>query len=198
VIRAAILSAVIFALARRFDNPLSWLELKYFGLFVGLMLLGCMLALVYYVANSLACSVGVHSGLIWIALAKKTLIIQVATSGWDISIDFDPRTGPAAWILFVLLIVVFWTLRFWLRRNFAIEDLERVAAGAASPPVTIDDAPTFGEATRLAVGDFWRRRLRRCICRGAKVDRSSDGARRPHFFRSHRSIQERDRARHNG
>jgi len=118
VVRAMVLSSIIFALAHRFDDPLSWLELRFVGLLIGLFLLGCLLALVYYVTNSLAYSIGAHSGLIWIALAKKTQIIQVAPSGWDISNSFDPRTGPAAWILFILLTILFWSLRHWLRKTF--------------------------------------------------------------------------------
>jgi hypothetical protein len=38
-------------------------------------------------------------------------------------------------VLFVFLIVLFWSLRHWMRKTFAIEDLELVATGAASPPV---------------------------------------------------------------
>ena len=136
VVRAMVLSSIIFALAHRFDDPLSWLEIRFVGLLIGLMLLGCLLALVYYVTNSLACSIGAHSGLIWIALAKKTQIIQVAPSGWDISNSFDPRTGPAAWILFVLLTILFWSLRRWLRKTFEIENLDLIAA--TSPQLKID------------------------------------------------------------
>ena len=136
VVRAMVLSSIIFALAHRFDDPLSWLELRFVGLLIGLFLLGCLLALVYYVTNSLACSIGAHSGLIWIALAKKTQIIQVAPSGWDISNSFDPRTGPAAWILFILLTILFWSLRRWLRKTFEIENLDLIAA--TSPQLEID------------------------------------------------------------
>ena len=138
VFRAMILSSIIFALAHRFDDPLSWLELRFVGLLIGLILLGCLLALVYYVTNSLACSIGAHSGLIWIALAKKTQIIQVAPAGWDISNSFDPRTGPAAWTLFILLTILFWSLRRWLRKTFEIENLDLIAAVATPPQLEID------------------------------------------------------------
>jgi len=138
VIRAMVLSAIIFALVHRFDDPLSWLEIKWVGLLIGLILLGCLLALIYYLTNSLACSIGAHSGLIWIAMAKKTQIIQVAHSGWDITNSFDPRTGPAAWLLFILLGVLFWSLRRWMRKKFAIENLEFVTTAAISPQLKID------------------------------------------------------------
>jgi membrane protease YdiL (CAAX protease family) len=128
VFRAMIVSSIIFALAHRFDDPLSWFELRFVGLLIGLTLLGCLLALVYYLTNSLACSIGAHTGLIWIALAKKTQVIQVASSGWDISNSFDPRTAPSAWLLFILLAVLFWSLRRWLRTSYAIENLD-LAAG---------------------------------------------------------------------
>ena len=130
VLRAMIVSSIIFALAHRFDDPLSWFELRFAGLLIGLTLLGCLLALVYYLTNSLACSIGAHTGLIWIAIAKKTQIIQVASSGWDISNSFDPRTGPAAWLLFILLAVLFWSLRHRLRQSYEIENF-----GGARPDV---------------------------------------------------------------
>ena len=132
-----IVSAIVFALAHRFDDPLSWFELRFAGLLIGLTLLGCLLALVYYLTRSLACSIGAHTGLIWIALAKKTMIVQVASSGWDISNSFDPRTGPAAWLLFILLAVLFWSLRRWLRAFYAIENFE-LAAGTSPPQLNID------------------------------------------------------------
>jgi membrane protease YdiL (CAAX protease family) len=138
VIRAMVLSAIIFALVHRFDDPLSWLEIKWTGLLIGLILLGCLLALVYCLTNSLACSIGAHSGLIWIAMAKKTQILQVVYSGWDITNSFDPRTGPAAWLLFILLAVQFWSLRHWLRKKFAIEALDLVATAADSSQLKIE------------------------------------------------------------
>lgn len=145
VFRAMIVSSLIFALAHRFDDPLSWFELRFVGLLIGLTLLGCLLALVYYLTNSLACSIGAHTGLIWIALAKKTQIIQVASSGWDISNSFDPRTGPSAWLLFILLAVLFWSLRRWLRTSYEIENLD-LAAAATPPQRKIDGGarPDFG------------------------------------------------------
>ena len=145
VFRAMIVSAIVFALAHRFDDPLSWFELRFAGLFIGLTVLGCLLAFIYYLTNSLACAIGAHTGLIWIALAKKTQIIQVASSGWDISNSFDPRTGPSAWLLFILLAVLFWSLRRWLRTSYAIENLDP-AAGATSPQLKIDDSARPGFA----------------------------------------------------
>jgi len=138
IVRAMLLSSIIFALSHRFDDPLSWLEIKWAGLLIGLVLLGCLLALVYYLTNSLAGSIGAHSGLIWIAMVKKTQIIQIAHPGWEITNSFDPRTGPAAWILFILLAVLFWSLRRWMRKTFEIENLDLVASGAASSQIKID------------------------------------------------------------
>ena len=153
VFRAMLVSAIIFALAHRFDDPLSWFELRYVGLMIGLTLLGCLLALVYYLTNSLACSIGAHSGLIWIALAKKTQIIQVASSGWEISNSFDPRTAPSAWLLFILLAVLFWSLRRWLRTSYAIENLD-LAAAAAAPQRKIDGGARPGFAHAVTRRDW--------------------------------------------
>ena len=155
VVRAMVVSSILFALSHRFDDPLSWLEVKWLGLLIGLTLLGCLLALVYYTANSLACSIGVHFGLIWIAMAKKTQIVQVTPSGWDISNSFDPRTGPAAWTLFILLTVLFWSFRRWLRKTFEIENLDLAAAAAAtSPPLKIDAGARPGDDASVTRGDW--------------------------------------------
>jgi len=154
IVRAIFLSSIIFALSHRFDNPLAWLDLKETGLLIGLVLLGCLLALVYYLTNSIACAIGTHSGLIWIAMVKKTQIIQVAHSGWDITNSFDPRTGPAAWILFILLSVLFWSLRRWMRKTFAIEDLDLVAAATNSLPPKIETTARPGD-DHLAMRHDW-------------------------------------------
>ena len=45
---------------------------------------------------------------------------------------------PAAWILFVLLTVLFWSLRRWLRKTFEIENFDLVAAAAMSPRLEIE------------------------------------------------------------
>jgi membrane protease YdiL (CAAX protease family) len=141
VLRAMIVSSIVFALAHRFDDPLSWFELRFAGLLIGLTLLGCLLALVYYLTNSLACSIGAHTGLIWIAIAKKTQIVQVVSSGWDIGNSFDPRTGPSAWLLFILLAVLFWSLRRWLRKTYAIENIDGGARPDLDRSVTRRDWP---------------------------------------------------------
>ena len=131
IFRASLVSSVIFALAHHFDEPLMWLAINEVGLLIGITLLGCLFALVYYVTNSLACSIGVHTGLIWIALLKKTQIVQLVPSGWKISNSLDPRTELVTWILFILLIALFWSLRRWMKTKFAIENLD---LGADAPP----------------------------------------------------------------
>ena len=147
VIRAAIISSIIFALAHHFDDPQEWLDSQTFGLFIGLVLLGGMLALVYYTTNSLACAVGAHSGLIWVALGKKIQIVQMASSGWSISNSFDPRTQPASWILFVLIAVLFWSMRHWTEKKFAIENLDAPEGPTAIAPVL--RWPADGRAARV-------------------------------------------------
>jgi membrane protease YdiL (CAAX protease family) len=127
VLRAAILSSLIFALSHHFQDPQFWLHIGAFGLFFGLFLIGMLLALVYWTTNSLACAIGVHSGLIWIAVLRKTEIVQLAPSGWPVSNAFDPRAQPSVWLLFILLSVVFWGLRHQTHRMFAIESIDPAA-----------------------------------------------------------------------
>jgi membrane protease YdiL (CAAX protease family) len=136
VLRAAILSSLIFALSHHFQDPQFWLDIGALGLFIGLFLIGILLALVYWTANSLACAIGVHSGLIWIAVLRKTEIVQLAPSGWPVSNAFDPRAQPSVWLLFILLVVMFWGLRHQMHRVFAIESIDPAAPAAkrSRPP----------------------------------------------------------------
>src|SRR5579862_1591454 len=136
VLRAAVLSSLIFALSHHFQDPQFWLDIGAFGLLVGLFLIGILLAFVYWATNSLGCAIGVHSGLIWIAVLRKTEILQLAPSGWPVSNAFDPRAQPAVWLLFILLTVVFWGLRRPLHRAFAVESID-----PAEPAATRDRPP---------------------------------------------------------
>ena len=132
VARAILISAVLFALSHQYYDLSGWFRLDMVGLLIGLTLLGCLLALVYYLTDLLACAIGSHTGLIWLAVAKKTQIIQVAPSDWGISSSFDPRTEPAAWFLFVILLLSFWGIRRWIKPTFEIEDLGAIANGVPS------------------------------------------------------------------
>ena len=130
VVRAIVVSSVIFSLSHHFQDPEYWLDVGAIGLFIGLFLIGVLLCLVYYVTNSLACAIGVHSGLIWFAVLKKTEVLQLIPSGWTVSNAFDPRAQPATWLLFILLSVVIFGLRHRLHGAFAVESLDPSAPWA--------------------------------------------------------------------
>ena len=146
VVRAIVVSSVIFSLSHHFQDPEYWLDVGAIGLFVGLFLIGVLLCLVYYVTNSLACAIGVHSGLIWFAVLKKTEVLQLIPSGWTVSNAFDPRAQPATWLLFVLLSVVIFGLRHRLHRAFAVESLDPSAPWATrnQPATRRERAFVFG------------------------------------------------------
>ena len=107
---AALGSAVIFALAHRLDDPSEWLGPNGPALFVGLVLLGVLLAVTYDVTGSLACATGLHAGLLLVevfARNRGTRIILVSPSAW-MGAEGDLRTAPLAWILFVALTLIVW------------------------------------------------------------------------------------------
>lgn len=104
-------SAVIFALSHHLHAPAKWLAPSGPALFVGLALLGVLLAVTYEVTGSLACATGVHAGLLLaevFARNRGTRLVLVSPSGWWIGTEGDLRTAPLAWMLFLALTLIVW------------------------------------------------------------------------------------------
>ena len=179
VLRAAILSSLIFALSHHFQDPQFWLDIGALGLFIGLFLIGILLALVYWTTNSLACAIGVHSGLISIAVLRKTEIVQLAPSGWPVSNAFDPRAQPSVWLLFIVLAVVFWGLRHQMHRVFAIESIDPAAPAAkrSRPP-----QPFGRRAALFAIGG-----IAACIAARVAVQAQIDWSQRKNAIAEYRA-----------
>ena len=115
-------SAVIFALAHRLDAPSDWLGPNGPALFVGLVLLGVLLAVTYEVTGSLACATGLHAGLLLVevfARNRGTRVILVSPSAW-MGAEGDLRTAPIAWILFAALTLVVWQVGRVFRPRLAV------------------------------------------------------------------------------
>ncbi len=132
---AALGSSVIFALAHRLDDPSAWLGRNGPALFIGLLLLGILLAVTYEATGSLACATGLHAGLLLVevfARNHRTRIVLVTPSAWIGAVG-DLRTAPLAWLLFVVLTLVVWRVGRALRPLVAVPP-ETGSAALTVPP----------------------------------------------------------------
>jgi membrane protease YdiL (CAAX protease family) len=153
---AALGSAVIFALAHRLDEPSYWLGPNGPALFVGLALLGVLLAVTYDATGSLACATGLHAGLLLVevfARNRGTRVVLVSPSAW-MGADGDLRTAPLAWILFVALTLVVW------RAGPAFRARVAVPPDAAAPLTVPPNMRTNSGAHRHQEGTYPRRQER--------------------------------------
>lgn len=116
--QAMVGSALIFALAHRVRGPLSLFSLDDLPLLVGLTLLGVLLAIAYVVSGSLACAIGIHTGLVWVNLIGG----RTHLTGWLVRGSMDLRTQAWVWGLLDGLALGCWFARRWLRRFVAVED----------------------------------------------------------------------------
>ena len=126
VARAIIFSALVFALSHRFRDLSAWLRLENLALLAALTVLGSVLALAYNYSRSLSCSIGIHAALVWAAIFyRKMPFYHLPHPAWWAGTPADPRTAPQTIMLFVLLLVLFWQMRHWLERKFALEDFNQ-------------------------------------------------------------------------
>ena len=106
VARATLISSLIFAFAHNLGDPLSWFTLHKAPLFLGLTLLGMLLATAYFNTGSLACSAGIHTGLAWIGLLNgRTHLDGLLRGNWLMGASKDLRTAPMVWVLFIVLMI---------------------------------------------------------------------------------------------
>jgi len=120
--RAVFGSALVFTLAHHFHEPLAWFNGRDAALFVGLMLLGTLLATTYQATGSLACSVGVHTALLWLdVFRKRTDLIQWPQHTWWLGVNNDLRTAPIIWAFLMALTAGVWAARRPLHRLCQIE-----------------------------------------------------------------------------
>ncbi len=116
--QAVVGSALIFALAHRIRGPLYLFSIQDIPMLVGLTLLGVLLAVAYAVSGSLACAIGIHTGLLWVnILGGRTHL-----AGWLVRGSMDLRAQTWVWGLLDGLTLGCWFARRWLRRFAAVED----------------------------------------------------------------------------
>lgn len=119
-IAAIIASALIFSLSHLIALQQSSRD-DFAPLLFGLFLLGALLGTVYVVTGSIACSIGIHAGLLGFKVfLRRTELIDYAPGGLTGG-SSDLRTGPGIWLVMVLTIIAFIYWRKWLRQKFWIE-----------------------------------------------------------------------------
>ena len=118
-IAAIIVSAIIFSLAHTIARTTEPITIQ---LLIGLFMLGLLLASVYIATGSIACSIGIHAGLLGCkVVARKLRLFEVATDTWWLA-DKDLRTSPLVWLLFaVMSLAALYGSRH--RRRLAIEPM---------------------------------------------------------------------------
>ncbi len=108
---AVVVSSAIFSVSHLVALIDVWHLIGKASLLTGLFLIGLLLGTVYVVTGSLACSIGVHCGL----LGFKVILIRTDVINLvpDWLVNDDIRRAPLAWLVLLLLTLA---LILWRRR----------------------------------------------------------------------------------
>jgi len=107
-------SSLVFAFAHRLDNPLAWITTPGPALFVGLVLVGVLLATVYWASGSLAAAIGVHTGLLLAEIFVRnrgTRLVLLSDAPWWMGTGSDLRTAPIVWLALAATALGVWWAR---------------------------------------------------------------------------------------
>lgn len=134
-------SAAIFSLLHVIALQSAVREPNYGPLLFGLFLFGLLLGAVYVATGSLACSIGMHAGLLGFKVFQRKTELIVYRQDWFFGVrnnGYDLREGPAIWLSLFLFACLFLLLRHWLFPRFWIE-----------PAFAADQKPGQGLGFRL-------------------------------------------------
>ncbi len=119
---AVLVSSLLFACAHDIRDPLAWFTPERFPLFVGLTLLGILLATTYMATASLSCSIGLHAGLLAVGeILPRGGLVSIDFAPWWLGGDHDIRMAPITWTVFIGLTVAVVLARRGLSRHLAVE-----------------------------------------------------------------------------
>jgi membrane protease YdiL (CAAX protease family) len=117
---AVVVSSAIFSVSHIIALSDVWyLMTDKVALLTGLFIIGLLLGTTYVVTGSLACSIGVHCGLLGFkVILIRTHVVSVVPDGL---VADDIRSAPLAWLVFLLAILALILWRHRLREAFSVE-----------------------------------------------------------------------------
>jgi membrane protease YdiL (CAAX protease family) len=117
-VAAVVVSSAIFSVSHLVALIDVWPLISKPPLLTGLFLIGLLLGTTYVVTGSLACSIGVHCGLLGFkVILIRTHVVSLVPDGL---VEDDIRRAPLAWLVFLLvtLAMILWRRRlhqaFWI------------------------------------------------------------------------------------
>ena len=116
---AVVVSSAIFSVSHLVALSHVWHLIGMASLLTGLFLIGLLLGTVYVVTGSLACSIGVHCGLLGFKVVLiRTDVINLAS---DWLVNDDIRRAPLAWLVFLAATLAIVLCRRRLHEAFRVE-----------------------------------------------------------------------------
>lgn len=116
---AVVVSSAIFSVSHLVALIDVWDLIDKASLLAGLFLIGLLLGTVYVVTGSLACSIGVHCGLLGFKVVLIRTDVVNLVSDWLVNDDI--RRAPLAWLVFLLATLAFVLWRRRLHQAFSVE-----------------------------------------------------------------------------
>lgn len=119
---AVVVGSAVFSASHLISYKDAWTFADVGSLLFGLWLLGGLFAVTYVATGSIACSMGVHAGLLGFKVfLRRTDILTYQPDVWWLGDSNDLRLAPLSWLLMVLIAAITWATRHQLRKNFYIE-----------------------------------------------------------------------------
>ena len=123
-IAAVLGSSLIFSLSHLIALPAPWYDPGKIPLLFGLFMIGVLTGTAYVATGSIACSVGIHCGLLGFKVFfRHTGLVNLTPDGsWWLGGSADLRVGPLSWLVLLAMTAAIILARHWLRRRFWVED----------------------------------------------------------------------------
>jgi len=123
-VAAVIVSSAIFSLLHVIALQSAIRQPDYVPLLFGLFMFGLLLGTVYVVTGSLACTIGMHAGLLGFKVIQRKTGLIIYSPDWFFGIrnnGYDLRSGPGIWLALLIAACAFVLWRHWLRQRLWIE-----------------------------------------------------------------------------
>jgi len=123
-VAAIIGSSVIFSLSHLIALSGSWHDPAKIPLLFGLFIIGALAGTTYVVTGSIACSIGIHCGLLGFKVFfRRTDLATLSPDGsWWLGGTSDLRIGPLSWFILLSMTAVIVLCRRWLWERLWVEN----------------------------------------------------------------------------